>query len=138
MKLKTLFGINLESLCIVRAGDKPSHAQSVFVGNFETPNMFLKLCSRLISSQVIILMIKNFVLQVVIPVEPLSIFDPLGNSEDHEACWQMQYRGSLGETLIHLLIICDTQMHTRLARIFLRAYPKLAVDVVEGEEYLGI
>jgi len=74
---------------------------------------------------------------VAIPVEPSSSFDPLGKWEDHEACWQMQYRGSLGETLLHLLIICDTRLHTRLARILLRCYPKLAVDVVEGEEYLG-
>lgn len=75
--------------------------------------------------------------KVVIPVEPTSIFDPLGKWEDHEACWMMQYRGTLGETLLHLLIICDTRLTTRLARILLRCYPKLAVDVVEGEEYLG-
>jgi len=49
----------------------------------------------------------------------------------------MQYRGSLGETLLHVLIICDTKVHTRLARILLKCFPKQAVDVVEGEEYLG-
>jgi hypothetical protein len=49
----------------------------------------------------------------------------------------MQYRGSLGETLIHVLIICDTRLHTRLARILLKCFPKVALDVFEGEEYLG-
>lgn len=49
----------------------------------------------------------------------------------------MQYRGSLGETLLHVLIICDTKAHTRLARTLLKCFPKLALDVVEGEEYLG-
>lgn len=75
--------------------------------------------------------------QVVIPVEPTSLTDPLAKWQDHEACWQMQYRGSLGETLLHVLIICDTRLHTRLARILLKCFPKLALDVVEGEEYLG-
>lgn len=76
--------------------------------------------------------------QVVLPIEAsLSRFDPLAQWNDHEACWQMQYRGSLGETLLHVLIICDTRMHTRVARILLKCFPRLAIDVVEGEEYLG-
>lgn len=76
--------------------------------------------------------------QVTLPIEAsLSRFDPLGKWTDHEACWQMQYRGSLGESLLHVLIICDTKIHTRLARTLIRCFPKLAVDVVEGEEYLG-
>ncbi|XP_063982771.1 uncharacterized protein Iav isoform X1 [Diachasmimorpha longicaudata] len=76
--------------------------------------------------------------QVVLPIEAsLSRFDPLAQWNDHEACWQMQYRGSLGETLLHVLIICDTRSHTRIARILLKCFPRLAIDVVEGEEYLG-
>nr|CAI5852830.1 unnamed protein product [Callosobruchus analis] len=76
--------------------------------------------------------------QVTLPIEAsLSRFDPLGKWTDHEACWQMQFRGSLGETLLHVLIICDTKIHTKLARTLLRCFPKLSVDVVEGEEYLG-
>lgn len=76
--------------------------------------------------------------QVVLPIEAsLSPHDPLAKWEDHEACWQMQYRGSLGETLIHVLIICDTKIHTRIARTLIRCFAKLALDVVEGEEYLG-
>ncbi|KAK9499090.1 hypothetical protein O3M35_003602 [Rhynocoris fuscipes] len=76
--------------------------------------------------------------QVQIPIEAaLSPQDPLSKWEDHQACWQMQYRGSLGETLLHVLIICDTKIHTRLARTLLKCFPNLAIDVVEGEEYLG-
>ncbi|XP_025075486.1 uncharacterized protein LOC105432571 [Pogonomyrmex barbatus] len=76
--------------------------------------------------------------QVVLPIEAsLSRFDPLAQWNDHEACWQMQYRGSLGETLLHVLIICDTRIHTRIARTLLKCFPRLAIDVVEGEEYLG-
>ncbi|XP_015371179.1 PREDICTED: transient receptor potential cation channel subfamily V member 6 [Diuraphis noxia] len=63
--------------------------------------------------------------------------DPLTRWLDHVACWQMQYRGSLGESLLHVLIICDTVIHTRLSRLLLKHYPMLSQDVVEGEEYLG-
>lgn len=76
--------------------------------------------------------------EVIIPIEAsLSYHDPLGKWQDHKACWQMQYRGSLGESLLHVLIICDTKIHTKLARILLRIFPILALDVMEGEEYLG-
>lgn len=75
---------------------------------------------------------------VVLPIEAsLSPHDPLATWSDHDACWQMQYRGSLGETLLHVLIICNTKVHTKLARTLLRCFPRLSVDVVEGEEYLG-
>ncbi|XP_037029755.1 uncharacterized protein LOC119069730 [Bradysia coprophila] len=76
--------------------------------------------------------------EVVIPIEAsLSPHDPLGKWVDHKAGWQMQYRGSLGESLLHVLIICDTKVHTKLARILLRVFSILALDVMEGEEYLG-
>ncbi|CAG5055181.1 unnamed protein product [Parnassius apollo] len=75
---------------------------------------------------------------VVLPIEAsLSPHDPLAKWEDHMACWQMSYRGALGESLLHLLIICDTKIHTRLARTLVKCFPKLSLDVVEGEEYLG-
>nr|QDR50962.1 Inactive transient receptor potential vanilloid [Heliconius melpomene] len=76
--------------------------------------------------------------QVVLPIEAsLSPHDPLAKWEDHTACWQMTYRGALGESLLHVLIICDTKIHTRLARTLVKCFPKLSLDVVEGEEYLG-
>ncbi|XP_058444358.1 uncharacterized protein LOC131426000 [Malaya genurostris] len=76
--------------------------------------------------------------EVVIPIEAsLSPHDPLGKWVDHKACWQMQYRGLLGESLLHVLIICDTKIHTKLARILLRVFPEQSIDVMEGEEYLG-
>ncbi|XP_050356395.1 uncharacterized protein LOC126777391 [Nymphalis io] len=76
--------------------------------------------------------------QVVLPIEAsLSPHDPLAQWQDHTACWQMSYRGALGESLLHVLIICDTKIHTRLARTLVKCFPKLSLDVVEGEEYLG-
>nr|XP_027238764.1 uncharacterized protein LOC113829791 [Penaeus vannamei] len=75
--------------------------------------------------------------QLVVHMDNKSPFNPLNKWEDHEACWQMQFRGILGETLLHVLIMCDTKAHTRVAKILLKCFPKLVVDVVEGEEYLG-
>ncbi|KAK5644509.1 hypothetical protein RI129_005809 [Pyrocoelia pectoralis] len=76
--------------------------------------------------------------QVVLPIEAsLSPHDPLALWVDHEACWQMQYRGALGESLLHVLIMCDSKIHTKLARTLIRCFPRLSVDIVEGEEYLG-
>ena len=46
--------------------------------------------------------------------------DPLHLWTDHEACWKMQHRGALGESLLHILVICNTLVHTRIARILLR------------------
>ncbi|XP_023321114.1 transient receptor potential cation channel subfamily V member 5 isoform X3 [Eurytemora carolleeae] len=66
-----------------------------------------------------------------------TLYDPLNSWEDHQACWRMQYRGSLGESLLHVLIICDSPIHTRIARLLLKVFPKCALDRVEGEEYLG-
>ena len=43
----------------------------------------------------------------------------------------------MGESLLHVLITCNTKAHTRVAKILLKCFPKLAIDVVEGEEYLG-
>ncbi len=39
--------------------------------------------------------------------------------------------------MLHILIICDTLVHTRIARLLLQMFPRLAVDKIEGEEYLG-
>ena len=92
-------------------------------------------------------------MQISIDESAKTIYDPMHTWEDHEACWKMQYRGSLGkclpfpqlgipflssgESLLHVLIICDSPIHTRIARLLLKNFPKSALDKVEGEEYLG-
>ena len=42
-----------------------------------------------------------------------------------------------GESLLHILIICDTLVHTRIARILIKCFPRSAIDKIEGMEYLG-
>ena len=40
--------------------------------------------------------------------EKYSKHDPLVHWEDHEACWKMQYRGSLGKNFCiqYLIVVC--------------------------------
>ncbi|CAG5132741.1 unnamed protein product, partial [Candidula unifasciata] len=55
----------------------------------------------------------------------------------HDACWDLEKRGEVGETPFHLLILMDTPVHFEVARILLNLYPNLALDIYEGEEYYG-
>lgn len=57
---------------------------------------------------------------------------------DHYACWNFDYRGSLGESLLHVLIVCNTSVHTKLAKLLIVLFPNLALDVVEGNEFRGL
>ena len=49
----------------------------------------------------------------------------------------MNMRGSLGESLLHILIICNTLVHTAIAKLLLKVFPRCSIDMIEGEEYLG-
>jgi len=68
----------------------------------------------------------------------MTQFDPLLHWEDHQAVWKMQYRGSLGEALIHILIMGNSLIHTKIARTLIRHFPRCALDIIEGEEYHGL
>ena len=39
----------------------------------------------------------------------------------NQAVWKMQYRGSLGEALIHILIMGNSLIHTKIARTLIRS-----------------
>ncbi|KAH9507473.1 hypothetical protein Btru_058187 [Bulinus truncatus] len=53
----------------------------------------------------------------------------------HDACWDLNKRGGVGETPFHLLYLMDSPVHFEVAKILLQMYPNLALDVYEGEEY---
>ena len=84
----------------------------------------------------------------------MTQFDPLLHWEDHQVCiktvlisnnmqrernflvsnqavWKMQYRGSLGEALIHILIMGNSLIHTKIARTLIRQFPRTVIDVIE-------
>ena len=61
----------------------------------------------------------------------MTQFDPLLSWEDHRAVWKMQYRGSLGESLLHILIMGDSLIHTKIARTVIRHFPQSVIDIIE-------
>ncbi|XP_076372921.1 transient receptor potential cation channel subfamily V member 5-like [Tachypleus tridentatus] len=78
--------------------------------------------------------------EVTVPVDNLvtsasSTTKP--TSDEYRICWRLDCRGMLGESLLHVLILCNTAVHTRIARVLLKLYPRMTWDFIEGEEYLG-
>ena len=55
----------------------------------------------------------------------------------HEVCWDLNQRGSVGETALHICMLLDNPIHTDIAKVLLRMYPKLALDYYEADEYYG-
>lgn len=52
-------------------------------------------------------------------------------------CWKLEYRGFYGESLLHILMICNSELHTRIAKCLLQRFPQLAHDIFQSEEYYG-
>lgn len=52
-------------------------------------------------------------------------------------CWKLEYRGLYGESLLHILIICNSELHTRIAKSLIQRFPQLAHDIFQSEEYYG-
>ncbi|RWS06114.1 OSMotic avoidance abnormal family member-like protein, partial [Dinothrombium tinctorium] len=58
-----------------------------------------------------------------------------GRGSTRKICWKMQYRGLYGESLLHIMISCNSETHTLIAKKLLRKYPALVFDIFENEEY---
>nr|XP_042896955.1 transient receptor potential cation channel subfamily V member 5 [Parasteatoda tepidariorum] len=72
---------------------------------------------------------------VVVPVD-----DP--HSKDfapqfREVCWDLDQRGSLGETILHLCLLNATPVHIELAKRLVLLFPKLINDVYQVDEFYG-
>lgn len=53
-------------------------------------------------------------------------------------CWNLNERGAVGETILHLCMLNATALHADLAKRLLRFYPKLINDIYIDDEYYGI
>ena len=75
---------------------------------------------------------------VVISVDQYDFFnDDIIMFSDHEACWDLECRGAVGETVLHLCYLNNTPIHIEIAKVLLDLYPKLSLDFYEAEEYYG-
>jgi len=51
--------------------------------------------------------------------------------------WDVNKRGFLGETVLHLCLLNNTQVHNYLAKVLIRTYPNLLLDIYLSDEYYG-
>ena len=66
-----------------------------------------------------------------------EITDSSNSGHVRRMCWKLGYRGLYGESLLHILIICNSELHTRIAKSLLQRFPQLAHDIFQSEEYYG-
>ncbi|XP_059151469.1 transient receptor potential cation channel subfamily V member 5-like [Physella acuta] len=60
-----------------------------------------------------------------------------GDHKSRFQCWDIEKRGTVGETILHLCLLNSTQAHADLAKRLLMFYPKMINDIYIGEEYYG-
>ncbi|GFS44729.1 transient receptor potential cation channel subfamily V member 5 [Trichonephila inaurata madagascariensis] len=60
-----------------------------------------------------------------------------GVPQFREVCWDLDQRGSVGETVLHLCLLVSTPIHAELAKRLVRMFPKLINDVYQSDEYYG-
>lgn len=72
----------------------------------------------------------------------LKVLDGFGNSNREikyrVIVWDLNERGNMGETLLHLCLLHNTIEHKLLAKQLVLNFPKLANDIFISEEYYGL
>ncbi|PSN29936.1 hypothetical protein C0J52_26875 [Blattella germanica] len=58
-------------------------------------------------------------------------------SKCRDVCWDLNERGAVGETILHLCLLNATSIHADIAKRLLRFYPKLINDIYMCDEYYG-
>ncbi|XP_061164690.1 transient receptor potential cation channel subfamily V member 5-like isoform X6 [Saccostrea echinata] len=54
-----------------------------------------------------------------------------------DCCWDIDQRGSVGETILHLCLLNATAIHADLAKRLIQAFPKMINDIYLADEYFG-
>ena len=54
-----------------------------------------------------------------------------------EVCWDLNERGAVGESCIHLCVLHATSIHAELFKRLIQFYPKLINDIYMSDEYYG-
>ncbi|XP_075251600.1 transient receptor potential cation channel subfamily V member 6-like isoform X2 [Convolutriloba macropyga] len=58
-------------------------------------------------------------------------------SGERFCCWDIWRRGSMGETLLHVCLLCGSKIARELAVRLLRIFPMLVVDIYLSNDYYG-
>ena len=63
--------------------------------------------------------------------------DAINQFIPHKACWDINQRGAVGETILHLCYLNNTETHIQIARHLLKVFPTMVYDIYEGADYYG-
>ena len=50
---------------------------------------------------------------------------PATPKQTRKCCWDIEKRGALGETVLHVCLLNNTMIHNRLAKELIEVYPNL-------------
>ncbi len=87
-----------------------------------------------------------FSIFVYLLTDVFLIYHPLNNrkfttfsdkTEYREVCWNLNDRGAVGETILHLCLLNANSILADLAKRLLKFYPKLINDIYISDEYYG-
>lgn len=70
----------------------------------------------------------------------LNIYENIvaaGPNDYRKVCWNLNERGAVGETILHLCLLNATSIHADLAKRLLKFYPRLIDDIYISDEYYG-
>lgn len=59
------------------------------------------------------------------------------SNNTRELCFDMNQRGSVGETLLHLCLLNGTRYHNELAKRLVNHFPKMVNDIYISDEFYG-
>ena len=63
-----------------------------------------------------------------------------GNKSPHltkKTCWDVDKRGAVGETPLHMCFLCGSFYHRELAKRLIKLFPELVNDIYLSDEYYG-
>lgn len=109
--------VPIATIALLRNVDRPKHRQLPEIKVLENPD-------------------EDFHFDQYCPV--VSDYEYLMNPSAYRLiCWDINERGAVGETILHLCLLNATSVHADLAKRLLKFYPTLICDIYMGDEYYG-
>ncbi|XP_041477410.1 transient receptor potential cation channel subfamily V member 5-like [Lytechinus variegatus] len=66
-----------------------------------------------------------------------NTISPVNPATIRKVCWDLDQRGAVGETILHLCFLNATELHNELAKRIIKAYPLLVNDIFHTDLYQG-
>ncbi|XP_070539469.1 uncharacterized protein [Ptychodera flava] len=70
-------------------------------------------------------------------IEPLKNEIRKEGCREKFVCWNIDKRGKVGETILHICLLKNSADHKKLAKLLVEVFPKLVHDIYLGDEYYG-